>query len=85
MNNKIKMVGANNGGLEFILENDSYDNKLDGKDLDECASIIAKHGLADVVQGSSSMDFATDDGFDTDDGARVLFQQAIKLSGIDGF
>ena len=82
MTNKINFVGANNGGLEFVLENDSYDNKIVGKDLDECALIISKHGLADVVKGSSSMDFASEDGFDTDDGAMIMYRYAIKKSGV---
>jgi len=37
MTNKIDFVGANNGGLEFTLENDNYENKLVGKNLEECA------------------------------------------------
>ena len=44
--------------------------------------IIAKHGLADRVMGSSSMDFASEDGFETDDGAMTMYQYAIKLSGV---
>ena len=63
MTNKINFVGANNGGLEFVLENDTYENKVVGKNLEECALIIAKHGLADRVMVSSSMDFASEDGF----------------------
>ena len=82
MTNKINFVGANNGGLEFVLENDSYENKLVGKNLEECALIIAKHGLADRVMGSSSMDFASEDGFETDAGAMTMYQYAIKLSGV---
>ena len=53
-----------------------------GKNLEECALIIAKHGLADRVMGSSSMDFASEDGFETDDGAMIMYQYAIKLSGV---
>ena len=82
MTNKINFVGSNNGGLEFVLENDTYENKVVGKNLEECALIIAKHGLADRVMGSSSMDFASEDGFETDDGAMTMYQYAIKLSGV---
>ena len=79
MTNKINFVGANKGGLEFVLENDTYENKLVGKNLEECALIIAKHGLADRVMGSSSMDFASEDGFETDDGAMLLLKRALEL------
>jgi hypothetical protein len=44
--------------------------------------IISKYGLADRVMGSSSMDFASEDGFETDDGAMTMYQYAIKLAGV---
>lgn len=80
--NKISFVGANKGGLEFVLENDTYENKLVGKNLEECALIIAKHGLADRVMGSSSMDFASESGFENDEDAMTMYQYAIKLAGV---
>ena len=75
----IDFVGAKNGGLEFTT---ICDTKIFGGTLEECALIIAKHGLADRVMGSSSMDFASEDGFETDDGAMTMYQYAIKLSGV---
>ena len=40
---------------------------------------MKKHGFEDTVITSSSMDFASEDGFKTDDGAKKLYQNAINL------
>ena len=37
------------------------------------------YGLAETVMGSSSMDFASENGFETDDGAMLLFKRALEL------
>jgi len=44
--------------------------------------IIAKHGVASSVMGSSSMDFASEYGFENDGDALTMYQYAIKLSGV---
>ena len=36
-------------------------------------------GLADEIFASSSMDFASEEGFTTDDGAKELFDSAVSL------
>lgn len=77
----IEFVGAENGGLIFF-----GDHPIDpigfGSTAEECANIIAKNGLAPAVSGSSSMDFASEYGFESDDAAHILFREAIKLSGV---
>ena len=75
----IDFVGAKNGGLEFTT---ICVTKIFGGTLEECALIIAKQGLADRVMGSSSMDFADEYGFETQEGAMEMYQYAIKLSGV---
>ena len=40
---------------------------------------MSKHGFADTVMASSSMDFASEYGFKTDDGAKKLYQNAMGL------
>ena len=41
---------------------------------------MKKHGFEDIqLWVSSSMDFASEDGFKTDDGAKKLYQNAINL------
>lgn len=75
----IDYVSAKNGGLEFIT---ICETKIFGDTLEKCAKIIASQGLANTVMGSSSMDFADEYGFETQEGAMTMYQNAIKLSGI---
>ena len=76
----IDFVGAQDGGLIFF---GGVANPVGfGSTVEECALIIAKNGLASQVSGSSSMDFASEEGFENDDDAMVMFRNAIKLSGI---
>ena len=76
----IDFVGAQDGGLIFF---GGVANPVGfGSTVEECALIIAKNGLASQVSGSSSMDFASEEGFENDDDAMVMFRNAIKLSGV---
>jgi len=76
----IDFVGAQDGGLIFF--GDAADPVGFGSTVEECALIIAKNGLASEVSGSSSMDFASEYGFESDDDAMFMFRNAIKLSGV---
>lgn len=76
----IDFVGAQDGGLIFFGE--AADPVGFGSTVEECALIIAKNGLASEVSGSSSMDFASEYGFESDDDAMFMFRNAIKLSGV---
>ena len=78
--NKIDYLNAENGGLLFTLEDNS--DSFFGGTVEECALIIAKHGVASCVMGSSSMDFASEYGFENDGDALTMYQYAIKLSGV---
>ena len=42
------------------------------------AEIMRKHGFEDIMD-SSSMDFASEDGFKTDDGAKKLYQNVLLI------
>ena len=76
----IDFVGAQDGGLVFF---GGAANPVGfGSTVEECALIIAKNGLASQVFASSSMDFASEYGFESDDAADILYRNAIKLSGI---
>lgn len=76
----IDFVGAQDGGLVFF--GDAADPIGFGSTVEECALIIAKNGLASQVSGSSSMDFASEYGFENNDDAMFMFRNAIKLSGV---
>ena len=81
---QIDFVSAENGGLEFWANSDGHIANMVGwaKTAEECADIIWANGLASQVSGSSSMDFASEYGFESDDDANILFRNAIKLSGV---
>lgn len=46
----------------------------------ELAAFVRRNGgFADVVMGSSTMDFASEEGFDTDDCASLLLKRVMEL------
>lgn len=50
-------------------------------DLDELAEVIKSVGLAESVMNSSSMDFASEYGFETNNAAWDLAYKAMELAG----
>ena len=72
---KINFIGAHNGKLELHM-GDKVKSSANPIIL---AEIMNKHGFADVVMGSSSMDFAKENGFRTNDGAKKLYNNALNL------
>ena len=72
----IEFVDAYNGGLTMYA-----DDKMVGfgKTVKEVASVMARHGVDGIIYFSSSMDFATEYGFETNDGAKKLFEDALEL------
>ena len=43
------------------------------------ADIMKKLGFEDTVMASSSMDYAKESGFRSDDGAKILYKNALSL------
>ena len=43
------------------------------------AYVMETKGIADEIRHSSSMDFASEYGFKTDDGAKILYKNAVGL------
>ena len=72
---KIDFVSARDGKLELHM-GDKIKSSADPIIL---ADIMSKHGFDDTVMASSSMDFAKENGFKTDDGAKKLYQNAMGL------
>ena len=73
---KINYLTAHNGGIKMYS-----DTGLKGwaKTAEGVAYTLKTIGIADTVMGSSSMDFASEDGFETDDGAMLLYKRALEL------
>ena len=79
MTNYIEFIGAKNGGLVMHTENGKvlWYNTING-----VADAILGYGIASTVMGSSSMDFASEDGFATDMGAMKLWKDALERAGV---
>ena len=74
-NKKIDFVSARDGKLELHV-GDKVKSSANPIILDD---IMSKYGFDDVVMASSSMDFAKENGFRTDDGAKKLYKNALNL------
>ena len=74
-NQKIKFVNACSGGLVFTMEND-LQRRAD--DIADGVYFVEKYGLANGLYFGSDMDFASEYGFATDKGARMMFDQIMN-------
>tara|TARA_Y100001951_G_scaffold73124_1_gene60030 strand:- start:251 stop:544 length:294 start_codon:yes stop_codon:yes gene_type:complete len=72
---KIDYIGADNGGLALYAGNVT----IRATTVEAVAEAMKNHGLAETVMGSSSMDFASEEGFETDDGALNMWNEAIGI------
>ena len=72
----INFVTAKNGKIELMSDKTVVVSSVD---VEELTNTMADHGLADQVYHSSSMDFASEDGFENDGDAWVIFDEALKM------
>ena len=72
---EINFVTARNGKIELMSDKTVVGAANDPELL---ANIMYDHGLADSVYHSSSMDFASEDGFENDGDAWEIFDEALK-------
>ena len=77
MTNKIDYIAAENGGIKMFAG--GFNLKGWGKTAEGIAYTLKTVGLADCVMGSSSMDFASEYGFDNDGDAMKLWDAAIEI------
>ena len=76
MQNQVDFISAHNGGIQMFSNNGLVGW---GNSPESVAYVLNTKGIAEVVHGSSSMDFASEEGFDSDDGASFLFKKALEL------
>ncbi len=50
-----------------------------GKSPEMVAYVLITKGMASEIYGGSSMDFASENGFASDDGASMLLKRALEL------
>ena len=73
----IDYINAHNGGIQMYA---GLDNIVGwGNTAESVAYVLNTKGIADTCYQSSSMDFASEEGFDSDDGASFLFKKALEL------
>jgi len=72
----IDFFDAYNGGIRMYAGNNL---KGWGKTAEGIAYTLTTCGLAAEAYGSSAMDFASEEGFETDDGAMLLLKRAFEL------
>ena len=74
---KIDFITAENGGIKMYAGLNNV--KGWGKTAKGIAYTLRTVGLADRVMASSSMDFASEDGFENDGDAMELWNEAIAI------
>ena len=77
MTTKIDFITAHNGGIKMYGGGDNL--KGWGKTAEAIAYTLKTVGLADRCMASSSMDFASEYGFENDDAAIRLWNEALDL------
>jgi len=81
MTNETVFIGANNGGLEVYL---GVGNLIAGniKTAKTFKYVMDTYGIdidTTTIYTTSSMDFASEEGFESDDDARILMEEGFKL------
>ena len=75
--NEIRFISAFEGGIELF--SDPGIKIGYAKEPKKLAELIKIFGIGDECYTSSSMDFADEEGFATQDGARILWEQALNV------
>ena len=78
-NTKINFVSAEDGKIFFGYTENGVRKEKGSANPIILADIMKKLGFEDTVMASSSMDYAKESGFRTDDGAKNLYQNALSL------
>jgi len=78
-NTKINFVSARDGKLQLHYYEMGVEKIKASENPIILAEVMRKHGFEDTVMASSSMDYASEDGFRTDDGAKNLYKNALNL------
>ena len=73
----INYLDAHNGGIRMYAGVGNL--KGWSKTAKGVAYTLKTCGIAETMMGSSSMDFASEEGFETDDGAMLLLKRALEL------
>ncbi|MGI9526646.1 MAG: hypothetical protein ACR2MS_06020 [Weeksellaceae bacterium] len=67
-------LGADYGGLSLTTRDG---DRMWSKSVSDLAEFVREKGIASTVMGSSTMDFADEEGFDTYDGAEEMWKDVL--------
>ena len=75
---KIHFIGAEEGGITMV----SQDKRIHvwSDTAEGLALVLNAVGIGETLMGSSTMDFASEYGFATNDGAHDLWDRAVALA-----
>lgn len=73
----INFVNADNAGLIFRIETQEGEIERRADTIEDGVYWVQRYGWTNIYF-SSDMDFATEEGFETDDGAKKMFDQIMK-------
>ena len=76
MSNQVDFIDAHNGGIQMFSSSGLVGW---GDTAESVAYVLNTKGISSTIMGSSSMDFASEEGFATDNGAKILWAQALEL------
>ena len=74
----VSYISAHNGGIQMFSDEEIGIVGF-GKTPESVAYVLNTKGIADTVFQSSSMDFASEYGFENDQDASHLFKKALEL------
>ena len=77
----INYLSACEGGISFTIGTPEGEIGRRADTITDGVELINKYGIANVVYGSSSMDFASDEGFADDDGAQKMWSAILHTAG----
>jgi len=73
----VDYISAHKGGIQMYSDTDGLVGY--GKSPEMVAYVLITKGMASEIYGGSSMDFASENGFASDDGASMLLKRALEL------
>jgi hypothetical protein len=73
----VDYISAHKGGIQMYSDTDGLVGY--GKSPEMVAYVLTTKGMASEIYGGSSMDFASENGFASDDGASLLLKKALEL------
>lgn len=79
-NRGIKFVSASEGGLEFTINTLAGEIIRRADSIKEGVNIFERYGFCDDMYFTSSMDFASEEGFLTDGCAKVMYDQIMAVA-----